>query len=327
MGWFMPSVATLVAWGIWGFAGGLSEKYLTAEAAFMWHCVGIAVCALIAAPFVGFASNDSDDIPLALAAGAFYSGGTLAMIQSIRSGGPTGVVVLVTSLYPFVVLVLNMGSTLTLPTIKQAGGSVVAFAALFLVAETDTSNSDEGHKGLWWLVLSIVATIGFAMWVFCLEHAVPYPEGPVAIWQAVGTIAIAIVGLPPILFFQKGKHGEVDPAEPRGAVEMANVDGTAATREVTNSLSNSVTAMSSWLDKRGVVWGLIMGLGMAAGTVSYMIAAAASDIPSASTIVVFTGMYPIVSLCLSRIFLAELINARRALGIVLALAACVILAT
>ena len=145
---------------------------------------------------MGLTVYDNNDIPLGLLAGILYSIGTLLMNQAIRAGGPTSVVILVTSLYPFVILFLDIveGSPLTW---NQIVGSSVALVALVLItkpsdtAEVAESSHPQDRWGIWWKLLCFISTILYALWVYCLAKAAPYLAGPVAVWQSAGVFQIA----------------------------------------------------------------------------------------------------------------------------------------
>ena len=52
--WFLPSILTLVFWGVWGFIPKLTTKYINPLSAVIFEALGVMIVGIVVLFVVGF---------------------------------------------------------------------------------------------------------------------------------------------------------------------------------------------------------------------------------------------------------------------------------
>lgn len=327
--------AALVAWSFWGFFSAVAGRHLPALNAFAWQCVAIAVCALLVVPFCGL-SLPLVQIGLSLTGGAGFAQGSFWMLNSIAAGGPGSVVIMVTSMYPVAVLMLNMIFLQHRLSLVQGGGVVIAAASIlcFVNAEDDSSEVRSGPEAtLWWLWLCMLSVLAYAVWVFngelCfdLQSSESLPssaQGSRLIWQAIGCSLTCLLHQPSLRLHQPVVGSFPSPSGRLGRVIIAS-------SELTISLFGSEDEVpvgdGACVELSIGIWSAwCMGFSMAAGALVFWLAVESAPPPAVTAIVMITGMYGAGAALLMRIFMNEQLSVRRIFGMGLALVAVHLLA-
>ncbi len=131
-GWLLPSVATLLLWGIWGFFPKLAAASLPPKAVFVFQAIGnlIVIAAVLVSANFRLEVN-SKGVLFAVLAGLAVALGTFFFLVALDRG-KASVVVPMTALYPVVSILLSilfLGERLTL---HQALGIAFSMIALLL---------------------------------------------------------------------------------------------------------------------------------------------------------------------------------------------------
>lgn len=132
--WFLLVLVTLLVWGIWGVVTRIASASLGWRDTTAVAAIGHMIVALL---FI--LTSRADIVPkttvwgLALLAGSLGFLGAMTFYMAL-SLNPSSIVVVATSLYPLVTLViafLVLGETIS---VRQAVGVVLALAALVLIS-------------------------------------------------------------------------------------------------------------------------------------------------------------------------------------------------
>lgn len=323
--WALLSVAACVSWALWGFFGVLAERRLSVESAFAWHCLAIAACASCAAPFVGL-SLPLDQIFVSLAGGVGYAAAAVWMMRAIAAGGPGGIVVTLTALYPAVVLLLGVVFLNQMVSFVQLMGVVLAMISTACVLdgpgqelEGDVEDKESSicdktarpaNTTWWWLSLSLLALLGYAASSFSPEVCVVLPSaeglsvisvGSRLIWQAIGCTFVCLVTAPCCIL--EPEQAWASPAPCNEAVPLL----------CRKSAGQLVSA--------GVGSALAMGVTLEFGFFAYNVAVVVAPAEAMNAIVLISGLYPALTVLLTRVLLDEQLSLRQYSGIVLALVA------
>ncbi|CAK0896468.1 unnamed protein product [Prorocentrum cordatum] len=334
--WTIYTFATLLLWGLWGFFSALAEQRLARKTTFAWHCIAIAVCAAFGVPFVGL-QLPRDQAGLLILGGAGYAQGVMWMVDAIAAGGPVGVVVTIASMYPMVIVGLNWLVLSRVPTLKQAGGVAAALASLlcFMQSSDEGSDTPAGRSRstrssrFRWMGLCMFALLGYAVWMFATELCVLLPtplpltstvQGTRLIWSAIGCSAVCVIHRPS-LTSNRDSHSDhiLTPSQDThpACQQLLGVDSQKWSPE---------TERSAYVDRRGVLSAVAMGLGMACGSVTFLMAVKAAPPTDDDPVCVISGMYGGITTLLMRVVLKEQLTYLRYCGIVLALVAGSLLA-
>lgn len=132
-GWVFFAMLALLTWGVWGFmirllAESLSWQELTVLAS-LGSLSSIIVFALITRPSLSYPLGT---LILAFLAGVMGFVGT-PMLYAALERNPSAIVIVVTSLYPLVAIILSILILKELPTLRQAVGIALALLALVLI--------------------------------------------------------------------------------------------------------------------------------------------------------------------------------------------------
>eukprot|EP00928_Gymnodinium_smaydae_P083186 TRINITY_DN66435_c0_g1_i1.p1 TRINITY_DN66435_c0_g1~~TRINITY_DN66435_c0_g1_i1.p1 ORF type:complete len:353 (-),score=29.47 TRINITY_DN66435_c0_g1_i1:183-1241(-) len=342
--WAIYTMLTLIAWGLWGFFSAVAERRLGVKSVFAWHCIGIGLCAAAAAPFVGV-WLPHEQIALCILGGAGYAQGAMWMVDSISAGGPGGIVVTVTAMYPVVTVLLNCIVLGQAVTPSQIGGIMLAAVSLCCFMETDdlgTMSAPGKSSAMRWLGLCVLSLIGYAMWTFAAEVCVMLPfakpvpstvQGRRLAWQAVGCLMVfalhrpALRTPPPHGHMFVGELGRIRSSSSHLASPAGSTEALLNTEHSRHDSSDSVdsTALAAGL-RMGVCCSLAMGVAMALGSATFLLAVESAPSRALAAIVMLTGMYGVVTTLLLWLLMSEKLSLRRWFGILLAVAAGALLA-
>ncbi|WP_131781694.1 EamA family transporter [Legionella gresilensis] len=133
--WYYPSFIALLLYGAWGYWGSRAADFINPLSITFYSSLGVLISGIISLVLLSFKPELSSK-------GSFYgllnglaSGiACIFFIMALRKG-PAIPVVLITSMYPVVTLILCMIFLRQSITYKQALGMVLAFIALFLLAD------------------------------------------------------------------------------------------------------------------------------------------------------------------------------------------------
>ncbi|MGQ3889558.1 EamA family transporter [Legionella sp. CNM-1927-20] len=133
--WYYPSFIALLLYGVWGYWGSRAADFINPLSITFYSSLGVLISGIVALILLSFKPELSIK-------GSFYgllnglaSGiACIFFIMALRKG-PAIPVVLITSMYPVVTLILCMIFLKQSITYKQALGMAFAFIALFLLAD------------------------------------------------------------------------------------------------------------------------------------------------------------------------------------------------
>ncbi len=132
--WFLPTLATLIFWGLWGFTSKLVTNHISPLNAILFESLGGLVVALVVIFATGTRiEGNATGIGLATLTGAFVFVGSVFFLFAIRDG-KTSIVVALTALYPLLTIALAMIFLHETLTVKQGIGVVFAVAAVILIS-------------------------------------------------------------------------------------------------------------------------------------------------------------------------------------------------
>eukprot|EP00401_Gymnodinium_catenatum_P067351 CAMPEP_0117560672 /NCGR_PEP_ID=MMETSP0784-20121206/53996_1 /TAXON_ID=39447 /ORGANISM="" /LENGTH=346 /DNA_ID=CAMNT_0005358087 /DNA_START=56 /DNA_END=1096 /DNA_ORIENTATION=- len=341
--WQLYTGIALAAWGAWGFFSAVAERHLPVTTVFAWHCVAIAMCTLLGMLCFGL-FLPTPQIGLSLLAGIGYAQGSMWMINSISAGGPAGIVVTASSLYPVLVLLLNMAFLHQPLSLAQGGGTVVAAASIvcFMEPEQDDSEATRASAGtVRWLGLCMLSMCGFAVWTFAaelcnvLQSPEPAPsnaQGSKLAWQGIGCTLICLVHRPSLGIWQPSKvHVDVASPHVRRLASESGIIGRIRSSSSCEAADYSLMPVEQPADGYSVWWyvglgsAIVMGLSMTAGALAFLLAVKLAPASALAAIVMITGMYGAVTLLLMRLFMNERLSICRLCGVGLALVACALL--
>ncbi len=135
--WFFYTLLTLLLWGFWGFFPKLTSRYMEPRSALIYEVVGcIVVGVVVFFTLGGRLEHDSRGMLFAGLTGALGLLGSLAFLAALRSGvGKGSIIVLITALYPLIVIFLSVFFLKESFTPRQIAGIVLALVAMLLFAE------------------------------------------------------------------------------------------------------------------------------------------------------------------------------------------------
>lgn len=335
----------MVAYAFWGFFSAVAERHLPVMTAFAWHTVAIVAGAMLGIPFCGF-TLPASQIGLSLLGGAGYAQGAVWMVDSISAGGPTGVVVTVTAMYPLAVLGMNLLFLQQLLSWQQCGGVVVAAASILCFMENDEADgAPAGRKSTAkWLGLCLLSLLGYATWTFAAEVCVAMPsdgispttvQGTRLIWQAVGCGAVCALHRPalrpqppaelsPQARRRRSSSGTLGRVRSRSAASCSSRSSSSSFAAPLLDSGAAAEGGGSW--SVGVLGALAMGLSAAVGSIGFLMAAKVAPADALPAVVMISGMYGGATVVLMRVFMGEQLSCRRIVGILLALLAGAFLA-
>lgn len=132
LSWYFPSVIALLLYGAWGYCGTRASTFINPLSITFYSSIGVLISGIIALVLLGFKLD------------LHAKGGLYGLLNGLASGiaciffilalrnGPTMPVVLVTSMYPLITLILCAIFLKQELTLKQGLGMGFAIIALIL---------------------------------------------------------------------------------------------------------------------------------------------------------------------------------------------------
>lgn len=134
LSWYFPSLVALLLYGAWGYWGSRASDFINPLSITFYSSIGVLLSGIIALVLLDFkpdfcAKGSTYGLLNGLASGV----ACIFFIMALRKG-PTMPVVLVTSMYPMITLMLCMIFLKQGLTLKQGVGMIFAIIALILFA-------------------------------------------------------------------------------------------------------------------------------------------------------------------------------------------------
>lgn len=134
LSWYFPSLIALLLYGAWGYWGSRASDFINPLSITFYSSIGVLLSGIIALVLLDFkpdfcAKGSTYGLLNGLASGV----ACIFFIMALRKG-PTMPVVLVTSMYPMITLMLCMIFLKQGLTLKQGVGMIFAIVALILFA-------------------------------------------------------------------------------------------------------------------------------------------------------------------------------------------------
>lgn len=133
-GWLLPTLLTLLAWGLWAFLPKLVTKYLDSQSSVIYQTLGGMLVGLVV--LISLKFQVQFNIPgfsLSLAIGILGFFGAFMYLVAV-SRGPLTLVAPITALYPMFAILLGLIFLQETITIKQAAGIGLSMVAIYLIA-------------------------------------------------------------------------------------------------------------------------------------------------------------------------------------------------
>jgi transporter family protein len=132
--WYYPSLIALCLYGAWGYWGTRASNFINPLSITFYSSIGVLISGIIALILLDFKPDLSvKGSAYGLLNGLASGVACIFFILALRNG-PTMPVVLVTSMYPLITLMLCMIFLKQGLTLKQGLGMVFAVVALILFA-------------------------------------------------------------------------------------------------------------------------------------------------------------------------------------------------
>lgn len=132
--WYYPSIVSLLLYGAWGYWGAKASDLIEPLSITFYSSLGVLIAGGIALVLLGFKPEFCPKGSLyGLLNGLANGIGCIFFIIALRKG-PTMPVILITSMYPFVTLLLCMVFLKQGLTLKQGLGMLFAMLALILLS-------------------------------------------------------------------------------------------------------------------------------------------------------------------------------------------------
>ncbi len=130
--WYFPSLVALVLYGAWGYWGTRASDFINPLSITFYSSIGVLISGVIALVLLGFKPELSvKGSAYGLLNGLANGIACIFFILALRNG-PTMPVVLVTSMYPMITLLLCMIFLKQELSLKQGLGMTFALIALIL---------------------------------------------------------------------------------------------------------------------------------------------------------------------------------------------------
>ena len=132
--WLLPTLGTVVLWGLWGFFPKITTQYIDPQSAIVYEVLGGILLAAIALFVFNVQLNTNPTgIALAIATGTLGFTGAYLFLTAV-SKGPVTLISTVSALYPVVSIFLATIFLHETVTLRQGVGIALAILAVILVA-------------------------------------------------------------------------------------------------------------------------------------------------------------------------------------------------
>jgi bacterial/archaeal transporter family protein len=132
--WLLPTLGSMICWGIWGFLPKLTTQFLPPRSAIIYEVGGGVLFSVALMVVLQFRpAVHPIGIPLAIVTGLFGFLGAFCFLNAVMTG-PVTLVATVSALYPVISVVLAMVFLHESITLRQGLGVALALIAMLLVA-------------------------------------------------------------------------------------------------------------------------------------------------------------------------------------------------
>ena len=132
--WVLPTILTLLAWGLWAFLPKLATKYIDPQSAMVYQALGGVLVGLVM--LISLKFQVQFNIPgftLSLAIGILGFFGAFMYLVAV-SRGPLTLVAPVTALYPMIAILLGIIFFQEALSIKQGIGIALSLVSIYLIS-------------------------------------------------------------------------------------------------------------------------------------------------------------------------------------------------
>jgi transporter family protein len=132
--WLVPTLLTLLAWGLWAFLPKLATKYIDPQSAMVYQALGGVLVGLVV--LISLKFQVQFNIPgftLSLAIGILGFFGAFMYLVAV-SRGPLTLVAPVTALYPMIAILLGIIFFQEALSIKQGIGIALSLVSIYLIS-------------------------------------------------------------------------------------------------------------------------------------------------------------------------------------------------
>jgi drug/metabolite transporter (DMT)-like permease len=168
--WLYYAIITTVLWGVWGALVEIPEKagFPATLGYIVWSLTLIPV-AILALKLNGWKlDRDKRSVIMGVSAGLMGCGGTLILLQTLRTG-PAYLVFPIISLYPVVTIVLSVAFLKERASKRGWSGILLALIAIVLLAY---QQQDEGsNRGLLWILLAMSVFLLWGVQAYIMKFA------------------------------------------------------------------------------------------------------------------------------------------------------------
>lgn len=132
--WYYPSIISLLLYGVWGYWGAQASNFIKPLSISFYSSLGVLIAGIIALILLGFKPEFCAKGSLyGLLNGLANGIGCIFFIIALRNGPPMPVI-LITSMYPFVTLLLCLFFLKQGISLRQGLGMICAIGALVLLS-------------------------------------------------------------------------------------------------------------------------------------------------------------------------------------------------
>ena len=132
--WLLPTILTLLAWGLWAFLPKLATKYIDPQSAIIYQVLGGVLVGLVVLFSLKFQVQfNIPGFTLSLAIGILGFFGAFMYLVAV-SKGPLTLVAPITALYPMFAILLGLIFLQETISIRQAAGIGLSLVAIYLIS-------------------------------------------------------------------------------------------------------------------------------------------------------------------------------------------------
>ncbi|MFL1780456.1 EamA-like transporter family protein [Candidatus Hepatincolaceae symbiont of Richtersius coronifer] len=138
--WILFAALSLISYTAWGLLNGVVARNMDPYSGIFLSGIGYIISGIIALSLVGFKINFTSSTTAAVGSGialGLATGiGGLFLLLSVKYGGNVSMIVVLTSLYPILTLLLNFSVFHVALTLPQIVGAILAVIAVALVTNS-----------------------------------------------------------------------------------------------------------------------------------------------------------------------------------------------
>ena len=135
-GWLTSTLLATVCWGFWAFIPKLTTSYIRPQSAILYEIIGGMIVGIFIFCFSNYSLQiDAKGVVFGIATGIFGVLGAYFFLHAITSGKTSSVVVL-TSLYPLLTLMLAVAILGERLNLKQLLGAFFGIFSIILIVSS-----------------------------------------------------------------------------------------------------------------------------------------------------------------------------------------------